>query len=131
MTTPTELITHLKARHQFKSPDWIDTLEERKRQELDFHNFEREKCKVEVVKTQQEMGVHANKKYYSINAPHKAYLDRWLEANARDKVFLDYACGNGDCAIQAARAGALIAIGLDISDVSLINARNSASAAGV
>jgi ubiquinone/menaquinone biosynthesis C-methylase UbiE len=47
------------------------------------------------------------------------------------KVFLDYACGDGGRAIQAARAGAALAIGLDISDVSVRNAERAAAAAGV
>ena len=46
-------------------------------------------------------------------------------------VFLDYACGNGSNAIAAAKAGAKLSIGLDISDVSVQNCRRFATDAGV
>jgi ubiquinone/menaquinone biosynthesis C-methylase UbiE len=39
---------------------------------------------------------------------------------------LDYACGNGASAIKAAKAGASLSIGIDISPVSVNNARNDA-----
>jgi len=43
---------------------------------------------------------------------------------------LDYACGQGGLARQAAKSGAKLAIGLDISDVSIHNARELAKADG-
>ena len=46
-------------------------------------------------------------------------------------MFLDYACGDGGSAIRAAKAGASLAIGIDISPVSIQNARRDAAAAGV
>jgi len=44
---------------------------------------------------------------------------------------LDYACGNGERALQAAQAGAALSVGLDISDVSVANAREAAVELGV
>ena len=41
-------------------------------------------------------------------------------------MFLDYACGNGDMTLAAARHGAKLSIGLDISSVSIRNAERTA-----
>lgn len=131
MTKLPELLAHLGQRQHFKSTAWVDQLEGRKREEIDFHNFERERHDTAVLAAQKDQDVHANKKYYSISEASKAWVDRWIERHSRDRVFLDYACGNGFRAIQAAQAGAQLAVGLDISDVSVVNAREAALAAGV
>lgn len=131
MTTIDELHNHLRQRQHFKPTAWLDQLEDRKKEELEFHNFERERHDHTVVAAQKTQDVHANRKYYSASGRSKAWVDAWLERNARGKVFLDYACGNGFRAIQAAQTGAKLAIGLDISDVSVKNAREAAAAAGV
>ena len=52
----------------------------------------------------------------------------WIRQHAPGKVFLDYACGNGMLAVQAAQAGAALSLGLDISDVSVRNAQADAAA---
>lgn len=44
---------------------------------------------------------------------------------------MDYACGNGGNVIKAAKYGATLAIGLDISRVSVENAKREAEKAGV
>jgi ubiquinone/menaquinone biosynthesis C-methylase UbiE len=131
MTSHEQLLAHLEARQAFKPSTWLDQLEERKKEEINFHNFERERHDTAVMEAQKTQNVHANKKYYSVSQTSKDWVDRWLELNVRDRVFLDYACGNGVRSIQAAKAGAKLAIGLDISDVSVSNARESAVAAGV
>lgn len=131
MTEHENLLKHLDSRNDFKPSDWIDSLEDRKKEEIEFHNFDREKHNQEVVQAQKETDVHANKKFYTISQSSKDWVNAWLEENVRDKVFLDYACGNGDRSIQAAKAGAKLSIGLDISDVSIKNAREAAERAGV
>ncbi|MFZ4542326.1 MAG: methyltransferase domain-containing protein, partial [Rickettsiales bacterium] len=85
----------------------------------------------DVIAAQQKIKVHANKKYYAISAISENYVNSWIQREARGRVFLDYACGNGSRAIFAASRGAHLAIGLDISDVSVRNARGSAEQAGV
>jgi SAM-dependent methyltransferase len=131
MTTTQELLEHLGKRQNFKPATWLEQLEERKREEIEFHNFDRERHDAAVLVAQKARHVHANKKYYSISDSSKEWVDRWVERHARDRVFLDYACGDGFRAIQAAQAGAQIAIGLDISDVSIVNAREAARNAKV
>lgn len=131
MTSHNQLLSHLESRSSFKPSAWLDQLEPRKREEIEFHNFERERHNVAVIEEQKAIDVHGNKKYYSVTDSSRTWVDRWLELQVKDRVFLDYACGNGVRSIQAAKAGAKLAIGLDISDVSVGNARESASAAGV
>ena len=131
MTTTDQLLEHLQLRQNYKPREWLDQLEDRKREEIEFHNFERERHDTAVMHAQKEQDVHANKKYYSVSTTSMDWVDRWLESNVKDRVFLDYACGNGIRAVQAAKAGARLSIGLDISDVSVGNARETAQAAGV
>src|SRR6185437_13297829 len=59
------------------------------------------------------------------------HYERWIERTAPRAIVLDYACGNGTQTIAAARAGAAMAVGIDISELSVRNAAESAEAAGV
>jgi SAM-dependent methyltransferase len=131
MTTIEQLLEHIQQRQEFKPREWLDQLETRKRDEIEFHNFEREQHDTAVIQAQQEQDVHANRKYYAVSDASRHWVDRWLERHVCDRTFLDYACGNGVRAIQAVQAGAKLSIGLDISDVSVRNARAAAQAAGV
>ena len=68
-----------------------------------------------------------NKKYYQSTSMSSNYVDQWIVQQSCGKVFLDYACGNGFQSVKAAKAGADISIGLDISSVSIDNSRRNAS----
>jgi SAM-dependent methyltransferase len=131
MSLTPRLLAHLEARQQFRGPEWLAALELRKREEAEFHNFGREAEDTAVIHEQQLAGVHANKKFYSVTGSSTAYVENWLRTHVPGRVFLDYACGNGRHAIAAARWGAALALGLDISDVSVRNARRAAAAAAV
>lgn len=72
----------------------------------------------------------SNKKYYSIAANNRDYVNKWLGRRCRGKRVLDYCCGNGDFSIWLAEAGA-DAYGIDISPVSIQNATIEASRRGV
>lgn len=61
----------------------------------------------------------------------RRYTEDWIRRNSKGKIFLDYACGNGFNAIRAAKAGAELAVGIDISNISVNNARDFASKEGV
>jgi len=122
---------HLQTRPRFKSPEWFQGLEARKLDEVSFHNTDRERVDQEVLRWQQETKIHANRKYYSVTRSSVEYVDHWLQRHAPGRIFLDYACGNGTRAVQAAKLGSSLAIGLDISDVSIMNAARDAAAAGV
>jgi ubiquinone/menaquinone biosynthesis C-methylase UbiE len=73
---------------------------------------------------------HSNKKFYSINQSNVEYVKSWLTARARGCRVLDYCCGNGDDALWLAEAGADV-YGIDISPVSIGNAKAAATARGI
>jgi len=102
--------------------DWLKDLDDRKKKELEFHNKHREKNRAENLPKDTYDLLYGNKKFYGAVRASHLYVDRWIERHAPGKVFLDYACGNGSQAIKAAQSGALLTIGLDISDVSIQNA---------
>jgi ubiquinone/menaquinone biosynthesis C-methylase UbiE len=129
-----DLRAKLESINRISDQEWMESLNERKRLELEFHDRDRDRKKIDELKEQDKdtfERVYGNRKYYDATSDSKAYVDNWIAKHAPDKVFLDYACGNGDGAIKAAQAGAALAIGLDISAVSVNNARADAAAAGV
>ena len=118
------LIASLEQCRRRTSEEWLQSLGTRKREELTFHDAYRA----------DDRAVHAaqaNAKYYAVAHATAQYVERWLEARVRGKVFLDYACGNGEMAMKAAQRGAALAIGLDISPVSVDLAGRTARAAGL
>lgn len=112
---------------------WLDGLTERKRKELEFHNRDRNPSVVQEAAKSQDTyeQFYGNKKYYSATRDSQDYKHAWIEKHAKGKIFLDYACGNGAKAIEAAKAGASLSLGLDISDVSVSNAARTAEEQGV
>ncbi|HEU4654946.1 MAG TPA: class I SAM-dependent methyltransferase [Steroidobacteraceae bacterium] len=110
---------------------WLSSLSERKRVELEFHDRDRARDKIKAMDQDTYERFYGNKKYYQATEQSKRYVDDWIARHAPGKVFLDYACGNGDGAIKAAKAGAGLAIGIDISSVSVGNAKSDAEQAGV
>jgi SAM-dependent methyltransferase len=112
---------------------WLSSLDKRKLDELAFHNRDRDVSfrKEADASADTYEKFYGNRKYYKSVERSRQYMKNWIAENARDRIFLDYACGNGSNAIEAARSGAKIALGLDISDVSINNCRVFAQAAGL
>lgn len=113
------------------SEEWLQGLSERKRKELEFHDRHRDRKSMEALKGDTFDRFYGNKKYYSATGLSKEYVDNWIRESAKGMIFLDYACGNGVNAIKAAKAEAALAIGIDISPVSITNAREDAEREGV
>lgn len=111
--------------------EWMAKLSARKLAELDFHNRDRDRKVIENLNQDDFERFYGNKKYYSTVKRSDEYTRNWIAREAKDNVFLDYACGNGMNAIRAAQAGASLALGIDISNVSVENAKNDAQKAGV
>lgn len=116
---------------QIPDGEWLAGLDERKLKELEFHDRDRDRSRMESIDKDTFERFYGNKKYYMATALSKDYVDQWIAANVPSHVFLDYACGNGVNAIKAAKARASLSIGLDISRVSVENARRDAAVAGV
>ncbi len=129
-----ELRSHLQEMEKISDEYWLNSLSERKKKELEFHDMHRDRSKAEEMRqadadTYEKL--YGNKKFYSTTALSNSYMDEWIKNNVKDKVVLDYACGNGLNAIRAAKAGAKLAIGIDISRTSVQNAANDAKEAGL
>lgn len=73
---------------------------------------------------------NSNKKFYSISHLNEEYVRHWLAERCRGKIVLDYCCGNGQQALWLAESGAT-AHGIDISPVSIENARETAQQRGL
>ena len=123
------LVHHINKIREITNKEWISNLEERKLKELEFHNRDRDQNFVRKAKKTSDTyeKFYGNKKYYTITKRSTQYTENWIQGNAKNKVFLDYACGNGLYARKAAEYGAKLSIGLDISDISIKNAINTAS----
>jgi ubiquinone/menaquinone biosynthesis C-methylase UbiE len=111
--------------------EWLAGLAERKRRELEFHDQDRDASRIAALDEVSHAARYGNRKYYETVDDSRRYVSSWIRDHAAGKVFLDYACGNGELAFVAARAGAEMAIGIDISRVSVENARRAAAEAGL
>jgi ubiquinone/menaquinone biosynthesis C-methylase UbiE len=125
------LLENLSKRTDFWAEERLGALEPRKLEELEFHNLDRKQADEAADRKRQELDMHANRKWYSVNRSSFDYVRNWIIREANGKVFLDYACGDGSNALLAARSGAALSVGLDISDESVRNARNAAAAQGL
>jgi SAM-dependent methyltransferase len=105
---------------------WLDTLGDRKVEEARFHDHDREGHRDEVSPESSP-----NRRFYEAALIIHDHYERWMERVAPQAIVLDYACGNGAQTIAAVRAGAAMAVGIDISELSVRNAAESADAAGV
>lgn len=125
------LRAHLAEMANIPDAAWMASLDERKRKELEFHDRTRDRCQQQSLDRDTFERLYGNAKYYDATGASKRYVDEWLRKHVPGKVFLDYACGNGAKAIKAAKFGAALSIGLDVSSTSLANARADAAQEGV
>jgi len=120
------LVNKIKAIAKNKQEINFDDLSQRKKKELLFHdkNRDREQSIQEATDTYEKF--YGNKKYYKTTKRSVEYVKNWIKKETKDKIFLDYACGNGFNAILAAKNGAKLAIGIDLSPVSIKNSIHDA-----
>ena len=111
--------------------EWLRTLSERKIAELEFHDHDRDVTPEQAASDGSFERDTANKKFYSTVRLSTRYVRDWIDSHSPGRVVLDYACGAGHNTIRAAQAGAALAVGLDISRVSIEACRRRAAAAGV
>ena len=109
---------------QLLGTEWLDTLEARKREEAVFHDADRE-GRVDEVSTE------GNRRFYDAIKHVGTMRDQWIADITPGRTFLDFACGHADGAIAAAKAGAALSVGIDLSAVSVLNATEKAREEGV
>jgi len=123
---------HIDKIDKISDQKWKNSLNSRKIKELEFHDRDRDenfKNSAEANDTYEKF--YGNKKYYKVTKRSNQYVNNWIKTKSKDKVFLDYACGNGSKAILAAESGASLSLGLDISSVSIQNAKIIAENKGI
>ena len=91
--------------------------EQRKQEEIDFHN-------------EQRFQRRPLRKYYSINRRIHQYVEGWMSQRCAGKRALVYGCGDGAQSFHLARSGASV-IGIDIADNSIKLAREQAEKEGL
>jgi ubiquinone/menaquinone biosynthesis C-methylase UbiE len=72
----------------------------------------------------------ANSRFYAIDRSNVGFVRQWLGERVAGKRVLDYCCGNGKHALWLTSVGAE-ACGIDISPVSIDNARRAAKEQGL
>jgi len=105
---------------------WLSSLSARKRNEMIFHDEWRNRHH-----RSGESDERSNEKYYDSIRKVRHYINDWVVNNSGNKIFLDYACGDGLFAISAAQSGAIISIGIDISPTSIANCLLQAEQLGI
>jgi ubiquinone/menaquinone biosynthesis C-methylase UbiE len=120
----------LEALRARNSQELATTLNERKHKEREWANFSRDKHLVNSYGKTKEQH-RGNAKWYSTTQLSLGYRDAWLEEKVAGKVFLDYACGDGLETLKTARMGAALALGIDVSNVSVANATEAAKREGL
>lgn len=131
--TTADLLRHIDEIDKIGNDQWMSKLEPRKLAELEFHNRDRDKNFIAQAKAAGDSfeKFYGNKKYYTTTQRSRDYVAEWIRREAKGRVFLDYACGNGVHAMSAAESGAELALGLDISNVSVQNCIETARERGL
>jgi len=110
---------------------WYAALEPRKQKESEFHDKMRDAAQIEAVGKDQYEEFFSNHRFYRTATLSREYFFDWVRRNSAGRTVLDFACGDGDVALRAAAAGARLAIGIDISGVSVQNARRASAERGL
>jgi len=111
--------------------EWYARLDKRKQQESEFHDRMRDSGQISAFGRDQYEEFFSNHRFYRTATLSRDYFFGYVAQHARDRIVLDFACGDGDVALRAAEAGAQLAIGIDISAVSVQNARRDAERRGM
>jgi ubiquinone/menaquinone biosynthesis C-methylase UbiE len=126
--------------------EFYDSLEERKKAEIEHSDRRRQIVTgyeyftdasktdedLNYVVDEEEYNEHfSNAKFYSITKSSFSYRDSLVYPNIKDCVTLDYCCGNGEIGLAMAIGGASKVHGIDISEVSIRNAKVLAAEAEV
>jgi len=104
------------------------TQQTRQEKEAAFHDAVRDE---NLKKDSQEFSrLTSNRKFYSITRKSFAFTEHWLDSKVKGKKVLDFCCGNGEMVMLLANKGA-DAYGIDISPLSIENAKKDAAVKGL
>lgn len=131
MTSAAALRAELERLARSNDDGWYAGLEPRKQKESEFHDKMRDSAQIATIGKDQYEEFFSNHRFYRTASLSREYFFGWVTRHAAGRIVLDFACGDGDVALRAAAAGASLAIGIDISGVSVQNARRAASERGL
>ena len=131
MISPEALRGELQRIADANGDAWYAQLEPRKQKESEFHDRMRDTAQIAAAGKDQYEEFFSNHRFYRTATLSREYFFNWVTRHAAGKKVLDFACGDGDVALRAAAAGARLAIGIDISGVSVQNARHAAAERGL
>ena len=98
-------------------------MEIRKQKEKELHDLLRDQ---EFESSKDFKYLTSNLKLYSVVRKSRGVVEKWLIKKCPNKRVLDYCCGNGNMSIKIAKMEAAEVIGIDISDISIENAKKYA-----
>ncbi len=104
--------------------NYLKSMEERKKIEIEYYD---NKAKESVTKGGDADFEGFNPK----NLSSFKFCYDWLKRNCQDKIVLDYGCGNGLHSIFLAKAGVKKVVGIDLSEESLVIAREKIKKEGL
>ena len=116
---------------RYNDDAWYGGLEQRKQKESEFHDQMRDSARIARLGRDQYEEFFSDHRFYRTATLSREYFFGWVTRYAAGKTVLDFACGDGDVALRAAGAGAKLAIGIDISAVSVQNAKRAAIERGL
>lgn len=104
-------------------------LEERKRQEKEFHNLVRDRSLLNDPEKYDYFW--SNRKFYSVAQKSRGVIENFLIGKIQNKNILDYCSGNGLMSLWFAKNGAARTCGIDISDISVENSKKAIAEEGL
>ena len=122
-----ELVKKINEIDQIGNSNFTKTLNRRKVREWEFHDIHRDASLIQGLNVNDKdyKELYGNKKFYKTTERSREFVRNWINKESKNKVFLDYACGEGENAILAAKAGANLSLGFDISSIAVIKAKNN------
>ncbi len=120
------LIKTIQEMNRVANEAWLSNLNEQKLEEMKHADTQRDLEVVNNLSTNEFQKSHGNKKFYKTVQLSQDYFQNRIKQAVMGKIHLDFACGNGNTTIKSAKSGAKLAIGLDLSRVSIKNATRKA-----
>lgn len=82
-----KLKNHLSEINRIPNQKWLENLSDRKVKELEFHNRDRDRNKIESIDTDTYNKIYSNKKFYSTVQKSTQFCKRWINNNSKDNFF--------------------------------------------